>query len=362
MVAAKERIGYLEAQFASPDDCNFHGLNRPLSSARLDLGLDFPKTIQYSNTIYGFFNPFSCLAENWAARAENSGTERNDMSIDTPDIRMIALDLDGTTLAPGGVLAERTRKALEAALKKGVEVVVATGRCYMSLPQDIFTVEGLRYVITSNGAKISDLSKGEFIYSDCMSADALHRVMDVLVENRDRYRYGTEVFIDGRAYLDRAVYEDVLSGNSLNRSVDYIRTTRNPVDDVIAFARAHADNVENISVVFADEAHRQAMKGPLSAVPGTTFTNSFSYNWELEGETTDKGNALRWLMERVGVTKEGLMACGDSPNDLAMLRLAALPVAIGNAEPEVKEEACFVAPANGEDGVAVAIERYVLRQ
>ena len=102
------------------------------------------------------------------------------------------------------------------------------------------------------------------------------------------------------------------------------------------------------------------MRGPLSVVPGTTFTNSFSYNWELEGENTDKGNALRWLMEQVGVTKEGLMACGDSPNDIAMLHLAALPVAVGNAEPEVKAEAVFVAPPNAEDGVAQAIERYVL--
>lgn len=279
----------------------------------------------------------------------------------TPKIRMIALDLDGTTLAPGGVLAARTKAALEDALARGVEVVIATGRCFMSVPQDIFDIEGLRYVITSNGAKITDLREQKFIYSDCMSAEALHRVMDILESHRTRYVYSTEVFIDGRAYLDRAVYEDVMTSNTLGRSVDYIRTTRNPVEDVIAFAREHADNVENISVVFADESHRQAMRGPLSAVDGTTFTNSFSYNWELEGENTDKGNALRWLMERLDVTKEGLMACGDSPNDLTMLHLAALPVAVGNAEPEVKAEAVFVAPPNAEDGVAQAVERFVLQ-
>ena len=284
------------------------------------------------------------------------------MNNDNLNIRMIALDLDGTTLTPGGRLSPRTKAALETALNRGVEVVVATGRCFLSLPEDIFTVEGLRYVITSNGAKISDLSKGEFIYSDCMSAASLHQVMDVLESHRHTYRYSTEVFADGRAFLERAIYEQILSGDFPHRSVEYIRSTRQPVDDVYAFARANAGNIENISVVFTNEEDRQAMRPPLSAIPGTTFTNSFSFNWELEGENTDKGNALRWLMERVGVTKEGLMACGDSPNDLAMLRLAALPVAIGNAEPEVKEEACFVAPANGEDGVAVAIERYVLRQ
>ncbi len=277
-----------------------------------------------------------------------------------PKVRMIALDLDGTTLAPGGVLAARTKEALETALARGVEVVVATGRCFMSLPREVLAIKGLRYVITSNGAKISDLAEGRFIYSDCMSEEALHRVMDILESHRSTYTFSTEVFIDGRAYVDRAVYEDVMGKNTLNRSVEYILTTRTPVEDVHVFAREHAGNVENISVVFADESHRQAMRGPLSVVPGTTFTNSFSYNWELEGENTDKGNALRWLMEQVGVTKEGLMACGDSPNDIAMLHLAALPVAVGNAEPEVKAEAVFVAPPNAEDGVAQAIERYVL--
>lgn len=284
------------------------------------------------------------------------------MRPETNDIRMIALDLDGTTLAPGGHLADRTKKALEEALESGIEVVIATGRCFMSVPAEVLGIKGLRYVITSNGAKISDLSEGGFIYSDCIRADALHRVMDILESHRDTYRYATEVFIDGRAYLDRAVYEDVMNENTLNRSVDYIRTTRNPVEDVIAFAREHADNVENISVVFVEESHRQAMKQPLSSVEGTTFTNSFSYNWELEGESTDKGNALRWLMEKIGITKEGLMACGDSPNDLTMMRLAALPVAVGNAEPEVQAEAVHVAPSNAEDGVAQAIERFVLQR
>jgi soluble P-type ATPase len=61
-------------------------------------------------------------------RAEKQGCERNNMRPETNDIRMIALDLDGTTLAPGGHLADRTKKALEEALESGIEVVIATGR------------------------------------------------------------------------------------------------------------------------------------------------------------------------------------------------------------------------------------------
>ena len=54
------------------------------------------------------------------------------------------------------------------------------------------------------------------------------------------------------------------------------------------------------------------------------------------------------------------MAVGDSPNDMAMLSVAGMPVAVGNAKPEVKEIAKYVAPSNNDDGVADAVNRFVL--
>ena len=83
------------------------------------------------------------------------------MSAKTPvipeKIEMIALDLDGTTLSRGHI-TPRTRKALELAIEQGIQVVIATGRVFAALPDDIFKIRGLRYVLTSNGAMMTDLS------------------------------------------------------------------------------------------------------------------------------------------------------------------------------------------------------------
>lgn len=65
-------------------------------------------------------------------------------------------------------------------------------------------------------------------------------------------------------------------------------------------------------------------------------------------------------MEMLGVKREELMVCGDSPNDIAMIRFAGLGVAMGNALDSVKEAADVVTLSNAEDGVAAAIERYAL--
>ena len=76
-------------------------------------------------------------------------------------IKLIALDLDGTTLNSAKHISERTRKALEAAAEKGVHIVVATGRPFAALPKDVFDIHAIRYMLTSNGAAITDLEKNE---------------------------------------------------------------------------------------------------------------------------------------------------------------------------------------------------------
>ena len=274
------------------------------------------------------------------------------------DIKLIALDLDGTTLRRGSILSDETKEALEGAIKKGVHVVIATGRTFASLPECIFEIEGLEYVITSNGAHIKDLNIDETIYSNCADGNAIEEVRDLLYNHRE---YPVEVFTDGHAYIDEVVYEDIKNNGSDYMDANYIIRTRNPIPCVYDFMLEHKDEVENINIHFRSLEDKAKFKVVLEELEGITVTSSMPHNIEIGGETTSKATAIFDLCQRLNIEEANVMAVGDSPNDSAMIMAAGLGVAMGNAVDEVKEIADYVTLSNAEDGVAYAVRKFVLQ-
>lgn len=271
-------------------------------------------------------------------------------------IKLIALDLDGTTLNDDRVISIRNRQALEKAAKKGVNVVIATGRPFSALPKDVFEMDSIRYVLTSNGASITDLHKNETFYENCLSPLAVEKSVELL----KKYDYVIECFVKGIAYIDGDYYNEVKRTRSSFRNIEYILNTRNPVDGIYEFMLDHKTQIENINVNFADIAEKPAMREKLLTLPETTITSSFDHNLEIGGATTSKAEALSKMGELLGIDRSEMMAIGDSPNDMAMLLTSGMPVAVGNAKDEVKAIAKYVAPTNHEDGVADAVEKFVL--
>ena len=100
-------------------------------------------------------------------------------------IKLVALDLDGTTLDSAGNLPDINKKALEEAITKGIKIVIATGRSYYSLPKEVTEIKGLKYAITSNGAQIRDLISEEVLFSACIDPVAVKRAAEVIA-NADR--------------------------------------------------------------------------------------------------------------------------------------------------------------------------------
>ena len=146
------------------------------------------------------------------------------------------------------------------------------------------------------------------------------------------------------------------------RNVEYILKTRKPMDDFYRFMLDNSSKIENINVNFSDDAlsEKPAMKIKLEELPDVTITSSFDHNLEIGGMTTSKADALTQMGRLLGIDKSEMMAAGDSPNDMAMLKAAGVAVAVGNAKPEVKEIADYIAPDNDKDGVADAVEKYIL--
>ena len=271
-------------------------------------------------------------------------------------IKLIALDLDGTTLNNDRVISERNRNALQQAAEKGVNIVIATGRPFSALPEDVFEIPAIRYVLTSNGASITDLKEDKTFYKNCLSPLAVEKSVELLRQ----YDYVVECFVKGIAYIDRPYFEEVKRTGSSIRNIDYILKTRNPVDSIYDFMLEHRDEIENININFEDISEKPAMREKLMTLPETTITSSFNHNLEIGGATTSKAEALSQMGKLLGISQAEMMAIGDSPNDMAMMLASGMPVAVGNAEEEVKAIAKYVAPSNHEDGVADAVEKFVL--
>ena len=94
-------------------------------------------------------------------------------------IKIIGLDLDGTTLGNNGKLPELNKIAIERAIAAGINVVVATGRVITAVPDDIMNIKGLRYIISSNGAHVRDLKLGHDVYSSFIDSAVIERVVSL---------------------------------------------------------------------------------------------------------------------------------------------------------------------------------------
>ena len=124
-------------------------------------------------------------------------------------IRLIALDMDGTTFNSRKEITNRTRRTIAEAVERGIQVFPATGRPKSYLPQEIMSIPGVHYASTSNGASIIDMNKEEPLYEDLIPAermpDIIRRIKDLPVI--------IELFYKGACYCDRStlpVIEQIL--------------------------------------------------------------------------------------------------------------------------------------------------------
>lgn len=271
-------------------------------------------------------------------------------------IKLVALDLDGTTLDSAGNLPKLNRLTLEESISKGIKIVIATGRSYYSLPKDVTGIKGLEYAVTSNGAQIRNLLTEEVLFSDCLSPEAVRKAAKIIMENN----YDTEVFVDGTAYIEKSSWNDIIEGRITYRRISYIKETRKPVDDVVSFMLRNESKVENINICFGDMSLKPKIRETLKEVEDiATVTTSFDNNWEIGGLYTSKANAIIKLGKSLSISKEEIMSIGDSPNDIPMILVCGKGVAVGNAKDSVKAVADYVTLSNDECGVSAAIKKFV---
>lgn len=264
--------------------------------------------------------------------------------------------MDGTLLNSDGKLSQGNKIAIEKAMKKGVHVVISTGRVFGALPKDVLAVQGIEYAVTSNGARVVKLEDKSTIYTNLIQEEKMHQIAECILKEN----LLIELFFDGNVFIDKKCFDSLESYGLPAKYSDYVLKTRATVDDLKETVYGNLGSMENININFNCMKQKEQLWKELKQIDGITITTSLSHNIEIGGATTSKADGIAHLCELLGIEKEQVMACGDSPNDGSMLSYAGLAVAMGNAAEEVKRLADFITRSNDEDGVAYAIEKFVL--
>ena len=284
-------------------------------------------------------------------------------------IRLIALDLDGTLLDSRGRLSARNRSAIEAARSRGARVALVTGRRFRDA-RPLALELGLDVpLISHNGALTKHARSLETVSAVLMPLEAARAVVrigrahgaDALVSD-DHVGEGVMVYdhiSEGNTALAKYVaWSSRIVGDTASEAVSRVPSLEEYLDHDpvhIAFSGGCA-RVERLAEVMRRELD-STVRLLLTLYPKTDFALLDVLN-----PSASKGAGLAAVAAEQRITPEEIMAVGDNHNDLEMLLYAGMGVLMGNAEPSLREHGRFqLTASNDEDGVAEAIERFVLQ-
>ena len=277
------------------------------------------------------------------------------------DVRIVALDLDGTLLDSQKRLSERNRASLARAAARGVHVVPTTGRFFGMMPPAVRDLPFVRYAITINGAQVYDRATDEAIVREEIPLDLALGIMETL----DRYDVVYDCYRQNWGWMTAAQQAKAADYATDAHYLKMVREFRRPVPELKAHLRetAAAGDVQKI-MLFATNRDRAAAADCLGrlarevgvAFPSVKVTSSTWNNLEINIASAHKGRALQRFAEHLGLSLANCMAFGDGMNDFTMVEAAGCGVAMENAVPEVKRVAKLIAPANDADGVAEVLD------
>ena len=273
------------------------------------------------------------------------------------DIKLVALDLDGTLFD----ISKRNLTAIRSITDKGIHVVISTGRPFEGIPFDQIKGTGINYAITANGSGIYEISTGKCLYENAMDEELVTPILNFLL-TRDIHM---DAFIGGKGYTPIQCVETAQKLTVPSSIKNYIITTRTRLDNILQFIHENQLKVQKMTLNFYPAADgtlidRETVRKFLVSNPSITTVCGGYNNLEFTRADANKGVGLRKLAEILGVNPDATMAIGDTENDLAIIEAAGIGVAMGNATDAVKARADYVTTTNTKDGVAAAIEHFIL--
>ena len=276
-------------------------------------------------------------------------------------MKLLVLDVDGTLFGSDGKVSMSSIEAMKKAQEKGVTIMLASGRDYSSLPLDQLKDVDIPYVITCNGSAAYKTETKETLYEECLDTEEMLEVFDYVLERGIHLN----VQMNGGNYTEKKCQSYIRNMALPDYVKEVLDETCEPLDDIIEFVRKNEVDILKVTLNFqmkedGEYLNREEANQYLKKLPDIHVVDGGFANLEFNKAGVSKASGIRFMSKYLGIPKEDIIAIGDSENDIEMLKEAGLGIAMGNALDEVLVVADDVTATNDEDGVAKAIEKYLL--
>ncbi|MDO4978299.1 MAG: Cof-type HAD-IIB family hydrolase [Eubacteriales bacterium] len=267
-------------------------------------------------------------------------------------MKLVASDLDGTMMRPDCTISDYSKNTVRKFMEQGNVFVPTTGRCYRSAAAQIGDVEKIRYFNTSNGCLVYDRKEDKVLLNHVIPSELAYEIY------RDAKELGgaVEIYSELDSYLEEEMFPLALTAFNKELSENLYATTltTEPPEEKI---RSGKMRVNKYNLVFKTVEDKEKIAEKYGVRDDVVVTIPTIYNLEVFYGGCDKDTAIRMIEELEGISHEDTVAIGDSINDMAMVKYAALGAAVANAMEPLKEIADQIILSNGEDGPAKLIEK-----
>jgi Cof subfamily protein (haloacid dehalogenase superfamily) len=280
-------------------------------------------------------------------------------------VRLIGIDVDGTLLDSDGHLPDANRDAIHAAVAAGIHVALVTGRSYPFARPVADPLPPSITLIVSSGA-VERGTDGTTLARRLLDRDVARQVLEVTRELREH----TAVIFDRDA--ERQIIFESMDWTHPNRQSYWARNhwlidRSTPLEDSLiedpiqVMLNGDPAVMRELATTLRARATGSGATGPSFSVSLTEYLQRDFSLVDITAPDANKGRALAWRAEQLGISRDAIMAVGDNFNDVEMLEAAGIAVVMGNAVPEMRRPEWHVTGHQNEAGLAQAIEKFALR-
>ncbi len=260
-------------------------------------------------------------------------------------IKMVVTDIDGTIYSPENGITTKVKECMQNLINKGIYVAIATGRTYGSA-KSVADKIGIKCPLICYQGGLVNSYEGEILDVKYLNPDIAR---EIIADCRKRNIH-LNVYVEDTLYVedDDQYIKDYIG----DKGIDYFKV--NSFDE-LDFSKLNKLLAIKYDVNFINSFIEELKE----KYPQIYVVKSFDYFCEIANKDATKGNAIKFLANRLGFSEKEVMAIGDQNNDIEMVKTAGIGVAMANGTDEIKAEADYITDTVQNDGFVKAVNKFV---